>query len=183
MLSQLMTVLFSVYIVLWVTSFVDSGLLESEDTSKDLYQNIMLVSLVGSMLITPFAGYIVDKMHWSVSIRFAFALRCCTGLLFLKIDDPRENFALVICSLYLVATVFSNTAIETGYLQGIPSEIRGTMLGLFWVFAFSGIVLFTIFGGYLHDMIGPVAPFELVLGLDGIYLLILILMGFCGKFK
>ena len=178
-----MTVLFSVYVVLWVTSFVDSGLLESEDTSKDLYQNIMLISLVGAMLITPFAGYIIDKIHWSVSIRCAFTLRCCTGGLFLLIDDPRGNFALIICSLYLVATVFSNTAIETGYLQGIPSEIRGTMLGLFWVFAFSGIVLFTIAAGYLHDSIGPVAPFEFVLSLDGIYLLILILMGLCGKFK
>ena len=111
-----MTVLFSVYMLLWVTSFVDSGLLESEDTSKDLYQNIMLISLVGAMLISPVAGYIVDKIHWSVSIRFAFALRFCTGLLFLLIDDPRQTFALAICSLYLVATVFSNTAIEAGYL-------------------------------------------------------------------
>jgi len=36
-LVRLVTILFSTFLILWVTSFVDSGELASEEASKQLY--------------------------------------------------------------------------------------------------------------------------------------------------
>ena len=182
-ITQLITILFSIYVVLWIARFVDSGLLESDEVSKELYQKIMLFSMIGTMVMTPLAGYIADKLHWGLNICIAFTLRFTTGVLFLQINDPRTSFAITLCIFYVISSVFSNTSIEAGYLKKIPSEIRGIMLGLFWVFGFTGIVLFTLAAGYLHDVIGPKTPFTLLLGLDGTYLSIVVLMGLCGKLK
>ena len=177
----MISILFSIYIVLWITSFVDSGLLESEEASKELYQKIMLFSMVGTMCIIPLAGYIADKLHWGFNIALAFSLRFITGLSFLQINDPRTNLATMLCVFYVISSVIANISIETGYLRGIPPEIRGTMLGLFGLFAFTGVVLFTVAAGYLHDLIGPKTPFDLVLCLDGVYLTVVIFMRLCGK--
>ena len=139
--------------------------------------------MVGTMCITPLAGYLADKLHWGINICLAFSLRFTAGVLFLQINDPRTILAMTLCVLYVIATGLANISIEAGFLKGIPSEIRGTMLGLFWVFAFTGIVLFTIAAGYLHDVVGPKSPFDLVLVLDGLYLTSVILMALCGKIK
>ena len=37
-ITSVILMLFSIFMILWVTSFVDSGVLESEDVSKDLCQ-------------------------------------------------------------------------------------------------------------------------------------------------
>ena len=182
-ISQILAILFSIYIVLWIASFVDSGLLESDEVSKEIYQKILLFSVVGTMFITPLAGYIADKFHWGLNICIAFTLRFITGVLFLQINDPRTIFATTLCTFYVISSILANISIEAGYLKKIPSEIRGTMLGLFWVFGFTGIVLFTVAAGYLHDVIGPKTPFNLLMGLDGTYLSIVVLMGLCGKLK
>ena len=144
---------------------------------------MMLFAMVATILIAPFVGYLADKLHWGLSISFAFALRFATGVLFLQIKDPRTSLALTLCMLYVVSSVIANISIEAAYLKGIPSEIRGVMLGLFFLFAFTGVVLFTLAAGYLHDVVGPKTPFNLVLAVDGIYLFILIVMGLCGKLK
>ena len=183
MITQVISILFSVYMVLWIASYVDNGLLESEDASKDIYQRIMLFSMAATGLVTPFVGYIADNLHWGFNIGTAFTLRFLTGLLFLQINDPRTTLAIFLCVLYTSSSAIANISIETGYLRGISSEIRGTMFGLFWLFAFTGVVLFTLAAGYLHDKVGAKSPFELLLGLDGVYLFAVITLGLCGKLK
>ena len=176
-------VLYSGYIVLWIISFVATGQVESEEASKDLYQKSMSISLGGTILMMPLIGYIADKIHWAINVILAFALRCTTGYLLLQVKDPNTILALMVLMLYVILTVFADTSIRKGYLRGISSEIRGTMVGLFNIFSSVGIVLFTIAAGYFHDKVGPVAPFELLLSLDGFYLMIVILVGLCGQLK
>ena len=76
-----------------------------------------------------------------------------------------------------------NICVETLFLKGIPADIRGTMLGLFWFFAMFGILLFTIIGGQLFDKVGPASPFGGLLVADSFFFVLMSLMGLCGLIK
>ena len=76
-----------------------------------------------------------------------------------------------------------NISIEALFFKGIPADIRGTMLGLFWFCASLGLLSFTIIGGYLFDEIGPASPFAFLLILDCTFLILVVLLGLCGKIK
>ena len=76
-----------------------------------------------------------------------------------------------------------NICVETLFLKGIPADIRGTMLGLFWFFAVLGILLFTIVGGQLFDKVGPAAPFGGLLIADACFFVFMTLLGLCGLIK
>ena len=107
MITQVISVLFNVYMVLWIASYVDSGLLESEDESKDVYQRIMLFSMAATALLTPFIGYLADKFHWGLNVSIAIAFRVLTGILFLQIRDPRTTLATSLCILYIISSVYA----------------------------------------------------------------------------
>jgi len=61
--------------LLWVTSFVESGYLETEAEAKTLYQNLLLTSVGGVVLITPWVVKYADKWHPGWMIGGSFFLR------------------------------------------------------------------------------------------------------------
>jgi len=50
-------------VLLWVTSFVDSGLLETEDDAKRTYQNLLLVSVGCTAVTAPAIWITIDRVH------------------------------------------------------------------------------------------------------------------------
>ena len=183
MITQLMAILFNIYMLLWITSFVDSGLMKDEAEGKVLYQSIIVFSFVFVALLTPVFGVIADKLPGAVIVPITFALRCVIGFNFLQIEDPRLPWSIIICCLYVIISLQMNISVETLFLKGIPADIRGTMLGLFWFFAMLGILLFTVIGGNLYDRVGPAAPFGGLLVVDGLFFVVMSLLGLCGLIK
>ena len=139
----------------------------------------MLVTIIG----LPLVGYLSDRLPSRIFIPLAFALRCLTGTMFLQINDPRKPLSIALCVLYVISSSLENISVEACYFKGIPADVRGTMLGLFWFFAFLGTLAFTAVGGYLYDKAGPIAPFGLLLILDLVYLTVVIILSLCGKLK
>ena len=83
MITQIIAVLFNVYMLLWITSFVDSGLMEDEAEGKALYQAIIVFAFVIVVPLTPLNGIIADKIRGVWIIPITFAMRCAIGYGFL----------------------------------------------------------------------------------------------------
>lgn len=83
MVIRLITVLFSVYLLLWVTSFVDSGVLADEKEAAQLYSSIAVTAIIIAAFFVPIAGYIADKVSPRYCIPVAFFSRAIVVLGFL----------------------------------------------------------------------------------------------------
>ena len=70
--------------VLWITSFVDSGLMESDEEGKNLYQKIIVFSFVITSVGAPFLGLLADKLPPRFLIPTAFAMRAAVGYGFIQ---------------------------------------------------------------------------------------------------
>ena len=81
---RLIAVLFSNFLLLWMTSFVDEGKID-EQQSKDLYQTVMIVSTVTTILLTPLLGYLGDKIPSTILVPVSFTLRGLCGYSFMKL--------------------------------------------------------------------------------------------------
>ena len=85
---RLIAVLFSTFLLLWITSFVDDGIIASEQQSKGLYQKIIVASTIATILLLPLLGHFADKVSSAVIIPIAFILRGLVGYSFIWITNP-----------------------------------------------------------------------------------------------
>ena len=79
-----------VYLVLWISSFVDSGYLESEEVSKKLIAKLSMLSVVFLLPLIPLVGKAVDKVSHNIMIPVAFFIRMIMSLLmvfWVKVPD------------------------------------------------------------------------------------------------
>jgi len=83
MVIKLVAVLFSVYLILWITSFIDVGVLESDAQAALIYSKMALISVTISGGFVPVAGYIADKVSPRYVIPTAFLMRAVVVLGFL----------------------------------------------------------------------------------------------------
>ena len=99
------------------------------------------------------------------------------------LDDPTSAAAQICCILLIIFTVIEAIAIEVLLMRGMPSQIRGTMMGMFAFFGQLGTLCFTLVGGQMFDRIDRSAPF-VFLGIMDTLLVIMTLGLICiGKFK
>lgn len=62
----------------------------------------------------------------------------------------------------------ANVYVESFFTKMVPSDIAGTMKGVFNFFGQFGVFTITLLSGYLNDHFGPSSPFYVVGTLDGI---------------
>ena len=77
--TRLVSILFSTYLLLWVQTF--DGF-DNDSTSKNIYANIMIVSVICSCLIFYPLGRLIDEKDPIRLIPWAFALRCVSMYMF-----------------------------------------------------------------------------------------------------
>jgi hypothetical protein len=122
--------------MLWVTSFVDSGHLESvqtDDDAKQIYQNLLLVSVAIATLTTPFIWCAIDhpKVSLSYMMIALFGLRAMTCLFgYTTLETPNGFFAYLCTSSLLFSSGTSQLVVDTFYGKKIPSDIAGTLRGI-----------------------------------------------------
>ena len=68
-------------------------------------------------------------------------------------------------------------------MRGMPGSIRGTMMGMFAFFGYSGTLLFTLVGGQLFDRIDRCAPFVFLAIMDTVLVLLTLILIITGKFN
>ena len=75
MVSKLVTILYSIYLMLWMTSFVETGVVESDERVKTLYSQVLTGAMVGTLIALPFFGRIADTAPIAVFLPIAFLIR------------------------------------------------------------------------------------------------------------
>mmetsp|Transcript_18423 Transcript_18423/g.13264 ORF Transcript_18423/g.13264 Transcript_18423/m.13264 type:complete len:185 (+) Transcript_18423:270-824(+) len=183
MITRLINVLFSVYLLLWITSFVDSGILETEAQAAALYSKIAICSLLAGALIVPFAGYLSDKISPIYVIPTAFIFRGMVVLCFLQLSRPDTLWSYLLCTSMLVGSLFEGVSIEVLLLRKLPSDVRGVMTSLFGLFGMTGGLLFTLIGSIIYEEYGANSPFVVVGICDIAIAVVVILLACLGKLR
>ena len=75
MVSKLVTILYSIYLMLWMTSFVENGVIESDERVKTLYSEVLTGAMIGTLVAMPFFGKIADTAPIAVFLPIAFLMR------------------------------------------------------------------------------------------------------------
>ena len=130
MVSKLVTILYSIYLMLWMTSFVPTGVVESDERVKTLYSEVLTGAMVGTLIAMPFFGKIADTAPIGVFLPIAFLMRGAIAYQFQFIKDPESTMSVLLSMLIIVASAVQFISVEVLYLRSLPSDIRGVMIGL-----------------------------------------------------
>ena len=90
---------------------------------------------------------------------------------------------MTLCCLLIIFTVIEAISIEVLLMRGMPSGIRGTMMGIVNFFGQLGMLLYALIGGQLFDRINKNAPFIFLAIMDTILVLLTLTLICLGKFK
>ena len=125
----------SLYLLLWIDSFVDSGYLKSTDDAKNIYSHIIATSVVFLMLTGPLIGSAADKLSLTVMVPLSFLMRATVTIsFFLYIDKPDSPWTIPVILVMLTCTVIENVMIQKLFMRTLPDDIRGTMIGVIHLF-------------------------------------------------
>jgi MFS family permease len=119
-------------------------------------------------------GLICDRINRTSAVAVAFGIAtigyCGLGL----IGDPFAAGSLIVFACIVTGMGETSTVVASGTLLGqeAPPHYRGAVVGVFNKSGAIGIMLATIIGGQLVDIIGPNAPF-LMMGICNAVVMVL----------
>lgn len=143
MVIRLISVLFSVYMLLWLSSFVTTGYLQDENQALKIYRKITMISMILTGVLLPLIGHLADKTPSRYIIPVAFFIRCLAAFAFISLNKPDTALAYISCSFLILATVLENVSVEVLFMRGMPGDVRGAMNGVFHFFGQIGVLFFT----------------------------------------
>ena len=97
------------------------------------------------------------------------------------LSRPDQFATYLVTVLMLLTTGVSNVCVETFFQKMVPSDISGTMKGVFNFFGQLGVLTITVASGYLFDNVGPASPFILVGIFDLVLAMVSIILSAMGK--
>ena len=156
-------------------------MLVDNDEAKTLYKNLMIWAVIATAISLPIIGKMADCVPASIFVPVSFLVRGALVYQFQYISDPRLLTSAVICVAVILASSIQFIAIQSYFMRSLPNAIRGTMLGVYNLFANIGIAAFTLVGGIMFDRIGPSSPFTLVSICDLTIFIFAIVLFFCKK--
>jgi len=125
----------SLYLLLWIDSFVDSGYLKSTDDAKNIYSHIIATSVVFLMLTGPLIGSAADKLSLTVMVPLSFLMRATVTIsFFLYVDKPDSPWTIAVILVMVTCTVIENVMIQKLFMRTLPDDIRGTMIAVIHLF-------------------------------------------------
>ena len=105
LVSRLVWVLFSVYLQLWIMSFVENGVLASKADSERIYMLVVVTSLVCTAVTSPIFGIFADTAGPRVIVPVSFLLRGFIAACFAFIERPDEIHSFILCILLIVVSI------------------------------------------------------------------------------
>lgn len=130
MVTKLVTILYSIYLMLWMTSFIETGKIESEERVKTLYSEVLTGAMIGTLFALPVIGKIADTSPITIFLPGAFLLRGMIAAQFSGIHDPESTTSIIMSMLIIIASAVQYISVEVLFLRSLPNEIRGTMIGI-----------------------------------------------------
>ena len=131
MVCKLMAVLFSNYLILWVSTFTKSGYLQSDKEAKSIYINIMVMSVILSAVVFPLVGRLCDTIDPRKIVPFAFILRAIATYWFYHLEKPDTFEAYAVCISIVLSSIFETISIDSIFFKLLPKELRGVLNGIY----------------------------------------------------
>ena len=164
---------FSLWIVTYGTA--EAGMTTAEALARSGI--IIGVSQMVSLLTAPIFGIMADRMNRVTAVIIAVSISAIGYGSTMLVDDPTSGFIFV--SAILIGLGEISGVIASGVLiaQQAPSEIRGSVIGIFSLCGAVGIMVATGVGGQLFDAWKPQGPFVLF----SIFSVIVVIVGIIIK--
>ena len=90
--------------MLWISSYVKTGLLADDAAAKTFYKNTMTVAIVIGLVLLPLGGKIADMSPAYLFIPLTFLVKSLIPIQFQLVDSPLTIYAKTLCiSLSLAA--------------------------------------------------------------------------------
>lgn len=165
-ISGLTLPMYSTYLMLWINSFVEKGVLADENDVKSAYVTINIWSTPVALMSVFLSMIIVDKVQpvWLIAPGFLLRSLCCA--LTLYVVNPTEWLALAAISLFLFSSCTILQATMTAIHKNAPETARGSILTIQACAMSAGYFMFNGAAGILFDKSGPTAPFVVLGCLD-----------------
>ena len=139
--------------------------------------------MAATIVLLPILGMLGDRIPSTVIIPVTFTARAICGYGFYFIDKPDSVWSIVLCTLLIVFSIIESISIDVLFMKRMPSEVRGTMTGVFALFGQVGLLIFTCVGGQLYDKVSPSAPFVFLAIMDTCLVILTMVLIACGKLK
>lgn len=96
-LTRLMVQLGTIFVMLWISSFVRTGEIASEEAAKKYYMNTMTIAIIIGIVLLPGGGKISDITPAYVFIPVTFFLKSLIAVQFQFVDTPLSAYARTLC--------------------------------------------------------------------------------------
>lgn len=183
MIGRSLGLLFSTFLALWITSFVDSGYFTNENEAESVIQHTNVVSVIISVGIMMPLGRAADKYPFKFMIPQVFLLLSLATFIFWFIETPDSWPVYVATTFVVICGLSANTFLESLFTKNIPKDIRGTMNGLQSCAGTIGGIIFSKIAGEMYDVSGPKAPFIVASSISLVYAVFVLFLGISGKFN
>lgn len=119
-------------------------------------------------------GLICDRLNRTTAVAIAFGIASVGYLGLGLIGDPFAVGSLIIYACIVTGMGETSTVVASGTLLGqeAPPQYRGAVVGVFNKSGAIGIMLATLIGGQLVDIVGPNSPF-LMMGVCNVVIMVL----------
>jgi len=128
--------------------------------------------------------YLVDlcNLGWVIGTSF-FMRGCCFVLGFPLLQKPDSALTYFIAMAMMCSSGCANVSVEAFYYKMTPSDIAGTMRGLFNLSGQMGVLCLILTSGYMYDKWGASSPFFVVGCLDLLCAILAFVLTALGKIK
>ncbi len=118
-----------------------------------------MIAPITATLFAPVAGILCDRFSrvGATAAMMLISAVAYNGMLF--VTDPLGTHMKAMMALMGVAEIGAFIASQALVSQQAPEQIRGSVTGFFGVCGAVGILVGTVFGGFLFDGVGPASPF------------------------
>ena len=150
------------FFTLWVVTYgtAEAGLSTADALAR---AGIVIgISQLTSLIFAPLFGIMADRINRVNAVIIAVFISAVGYGSTILVDDPTGGAMIFICAIIIGMGEISGV-IASGVLiaQQAPSEIRGSIIGIFSLCGAFGIMVATGVGGQLFDSWRPQGPFVL----------------------
>jgi MFS family permease len=149
------------FVPLWgTTAGIAMGLPPAEAVKRGTL--IFIISQSAALLWAPVIGPLIDRWNRVTALTISMGLASAGYLSLVLIGNPLDAWSTVFFVLLGIGQISAFLGSQSLIGQEAPKEARGSVIGAFNISGAIGILLITMMGGRMFDVMSPKAPFLIV---------------------
>lgn len=175
-ISGLAADLINVYFVLWLSRFVNSGVLTSQDQVKSIFESIIMWSGISLACALPLIGWATDRLPPFTVLLVGTVIRGALLFVVQTIEDPNSLSLKVLVPVIFVLTALQQVCLDIIFLLHQPKNLRGALSGTRVLTSNLFSVIFIYWAGFQFDNVDKNAPFNICGVCDLVFALVTTVM-------